>query len=153
MSIRTVIDFSPLSETTMPWRTLAALASRSAAGVPAPAAPRSAFAAVRCLRRSSAFALRVSARLAARSSGLSWGPASCGRLDLASRRRSFHGSSSSGFSSGSCGPPAGPHPRGLGLLLGRGLRLSAGASSASSASLVAEESDCDSSSLGLSASP
>ena len=43
MSIRTVIDFSPLSETTIPCRTLAALVSRSAGGVPVPAAPPSAF--------------------------------------------------------------------------------------------------------------
>ena len=59
MSIRTVIDLSPLLETTMPWRTLAALESRSAGGVPVPASPFLAFAAARSLRRSAAFVLRA----------------------------------------------------------------------------------------------
>jgi hypothetical protein len=34
MSMRTVIDLLPLLETTIPWRTLAALASRSAGAEP-----------------------------------------------------------------------------------------------------------------------
>src|ERR1700761_5230284 len=57
MSMRTVIDLSPLLETTMPWRTLAALASRSATGVPV-LGLCSAFIAARSLRRSLAFCLR-----------------------------------------------------------------------------------------------
>ena len=67
MSIRTVIDLSPLLETTMPWRTLAALESRSAGGVPVPGLAFLAFAAARSLRRSAALALR---RLGARGGAL-----------------------------------------------------------------------------------
>jgi hypothetical protein len=76
MSIRTVIDFSPLSETTMPWRTLAAFERRSACGVPVPAPLPLPFASARCLRRSSAFAFRACARSSARSSTDRWGPGS-----------------------------------------------------------------------------
>ena len=72
--MRTVIDLSPLLETTIPWRTLAAFDSCSAGGVPVPGL-RSAFVASRCLRRRFALTRRSSARLAARSSALSCGPA------------------------------------------------------------------------------
>src|SRR5262249_27840055 len=60
MSIRTVIDFSPLSETTMPCRTLAALAS----GGRGPRAGRAAFAPHRGALLASQLGLRF-ARLGA----------------------------------------------------------------------------------------
>ena len=63
MSIRTVIDFSPLSETTIPCRILAATASFSATGVPVPAV-LSAFAAARSLRRDVSLALALLGPLA-----------------------------------------------------------------------------------------
>ena len=101
MSIRTVIDLSPLSETTMPWRTLAALASRSAGGVPVPASLLGLRARRARLRRSAAFALRRLGALRRRAPrALSCGPASCGRRERCSRRRSFQGRSSSGSGSG-----------------------------------------------------
>ena len=85
MSIRTVIDFSPLSETTIALADLGRVRRRAPpAGVPVPASPFLAFAAARSLRRCSPCALRASARWAARSSGLSCGPASCGRRERCS---------------------------------------------------------------------
>ena len=98
MSIRTVIDFSPLLETTIPCRIFAATASFSAWAVPCPAV-LPCLAAARSLRRDPALSLRCSARFAARSSSVSASPALCGRRERSSRRRSFQGKSSSGLGS------------------------------------------------------
>ena len=113
MSIRTVIDFSPLSETTIPCRTFAALGSARPPACRSAASPFFALAAARSLRRSAACSLAsLQPARAARSSGLSCGFASCGRARRSSLRRSFQGRSSSGFDSaaGASSAAAGSQP-------------------------------------------